>query len=326
MTFMLSVLRLSRDRYPLRQNGERQPCNLCGGEDRVVVRTRDRYLNRLVNVMCRHCGLVFLDPMPNDADIDTYYRHFFWSASQGGDEPPAKRILRDTRNAHWRLDRITPVVKPGARILDVGSGSGAFLGQAKKAGFAVEGIEPNIGYARYTERTFGVKVHTAPLNDVDFGDRKFDLITCSHALEHMRDPFGALRRFHTLLEPDGHIDIAVPDLGEANSSPLRHLHSGHLFGFTHETLIMMAAKAGFETIDESRHCTLHLCRRLPGPDPHWFRFPGHVAASEAMFRERTVLHYLLTANSFVRIPSRIARWLSDIRGANASARSGRPSA
>jgi hypothetical protein len=142
----------------------------------------------------------------------------------------------------------------------------------------------------------------------------------------MRDPLGALRRFHALLEPNGHIDIAVPDLGEADKSPLRNLHPGHLFGFTHETLVMMAAKAGFETIDENRCCTLHLCRRLPGPDPDWFRFPGHAAASEAMFRERTMLRYLFNANSFARIPSRIGRWLSDSRSANASTRSDRPSA
>jgi 2-polyprenyl-3-methyl-5-hydroxy-6-metoxy-1,4-benzoquinol methylase len=322
---MLFRVRAPSHRYPLRQTGSTLPCNLCGGEDFVVVRTRDRYLKRLINVMCRNCGLVFLDPMPTDEDINNYYRHHFWKASQGGDEPTAKRLLRDTRGSKFRLDMVADLLKPGARVLDVGSGSGAFLARAKKAGFAVEGIEPNIGYARYTERTHGVTVHTAPLNDVAFGDRKFDLITCSHALEHMRDPLGALRRFHALLEPNGHLDVAVPNLAEPNKSPLRSLHAGHLFGFTPETLVMMAAKAGFQPLDDRQRGTWIVFRRLPGPDPDWFRFPGHAGANEIMFRKQTMLRYLLRVGTHTQIPRRIGRWLSDRRAANASVRTNRTS-
>ena len=58
----------------VRFSGSHQPCRLCGGNDTVVVSRFDRWLNPLVNVMCRGCRLVFLDPMPTDEEINAYYK------------------------------------------------------------------------------------------------------------------------------------------------------------------------------------------------------------------------------------------------------------
>jgi hypothetical protein len=88
---------------------------------------------------------------------------------------------------------------------------------------------------------------------------------------------------------------------------------------------MMAAKVGFQPLDDRLYGTWIVFRRLPAPDAKWFRFPDHAAASETMFRERTMLRYLLRAGTHTRIPSRIGRWLRDRRAANASIRNSRAS-
>ncbi len=62
--------------------GSHRPCPLCGNNDAVLVSRFDRWFNPLVNVMCRRCGLVFLDPMPTDQELDQYYRDQFWSRSR----------------------------------------------------------------------------------------------------------------------------------------------------------------------------------------------------------------------------------------------------
>ncbi len=103
----------------VRFSGSRQPCRLCGGNDTVVVGRFDRWLNPLVNVMCRGCGLVFLDPMPTDEEINAYYRDQFWLRSQGSDEPTEKTILRAARDGESRLSLLSPLINPGMRILDV---------------------------------------------------------------------------------------------------------------------------------------------------------------------------------------------------------------
>ena len=297
------------------RGGESVPCNLCGRSDRVVVRTRDRYLKRLVNVMCRHCGLVFQDPMPREKEVNAYYKDRFWHWTQGAAEPTPKILARDTTGAQMRLARLVPLVKPGARLLDVGAGSGVFVASAKQAGFEVTGIEPNVDYAGYAHNKLGLNVHAAPLEDVDFSGQTFDVITCHHALEHMRDPLGALRRLHALLRPEGIMDISVPDLAEPKKSPLAFLHSGHLFGFVHETLVMMGAKAGLAPIHDQQRGTIILFNRLPAPDPDWFRFPHHSAEAEAMFRERSLLRFLFSTELYKRIPARIRRWVSARRAA-----------
>lgn len=289
--------------------GSHQPCCLCGGKDLVIVSRFDRWFNPLVNVLCRGCGLVFLDPMPTVEEVDNYHSRQFWLQSQGSVEPTEKTITRASQGAEGRLSMLASMLKPGMRILDVGAGGGEFVAAAQRRGFDAEGVEPNIGYARYGQRTYGVKIHAMPFAQVDFGGKKFDLITSNHSLEHMRDPLGVMIRFHELLEPDGYLHIWVPDLGGPNMWPLRYFHAGHMSGFTYETLIMMGAKAGFAPIDPGLRGTLHVFRRLPAPDPNWFSFPDYPAEAETLWRRRTIWRHLIVAETYQRIPTRIASFV-----------------
>jgi SAM-dependent methyltransferase len=314
---MQTYLKIRWSRYRrVRFTGSHQPCRLCGGNDTVVVSRFDRWFNPLVNVMCRGCGLVFLDPMPTDEEIDAYYKDQFWLRSQGSDEPTEKSILKAARYAESRLSLLSPLLKPGMRILDVGAGGGEFLATARRHGFEVDGIEPSAGYARYCQRTYGIAIHAAPLADVDLGEKKFDLITCNHSVEHMRDPLGALRRLHGLLNPDGHLYVSVPDLGDPNVWPTRYFHGGHMCGFTYETLVMIAAKAGFAPLDPQPHPELDkgttlIFRRLAAPDPNWFRFPGYAAEAAAKWRQHTIWQYLRSPKNYRRIPDRIRYFLNN---------------
>ena len=304
----MSQFRIRWSRYrPFSFVGTHVPCSLCGSEDLSVVRKRDRWFNRLRNVLCRRCGLIFLNPMPSDQEVQDFYRHHFWRRSQGAFLPTAKRLRRDRRSAQDRMQLLTPMLKPGMRILDIGSGSGEFLAAAKSAGYEVEGVEPSLEYARYSEREHGVTVHAEPLAGVDFGTRRFDLITSNHAFEHMRDPLGSFRRCHELLRPSGYLNIAVPDLAESGTWPLRFYQFAHLYGFTHQSLVMMAAKAGFgPPVDGQRQGTMLTFRRLAAPNPNWLSYPDHGRAMEALLRTRTIWRYLVAGKSYGRIPRRMA--------------------
>lgn len=288
--------------------GSHRPCPLCGGDDSVVIGRLDRWFNPLVNVLCRRCGLIFLDPMPTDEELDRYYRDQFWSRSQGSDEPTAKTIAKDTRYSQGRLALLAPFLKPGMRVLDVGAGGGEFLLAARRRGYDVEGIEPSAGYARYCRQAYDLDVHAATLADADLGDKRYDLITCNHSLEHMRDPLRALQRLHHHLEADGHLYVSVPDLGDPHTWPLRYFHAGHMCGFTHETLVMIAAKAGFAPAERQPFGsdTTLVFRRLPASDADWFRFPDHAAAAEQQWHRRTALRHFLSPRTYWRVPGRIS--------------------
>ena len=134
--------------------GNRTPCNLCGEEEAIIIGRRDRWLQPLIYVMCRRCGLILND----------YYERHFWKRSQGAIEPTPKQIRRSMRDAESRLVNLAPLLKPGIRILDVGAGGGEFVALAERRGFRAEGVEPGVDYARYAER-MSEDPHRPPVAD-----------------------------------------------------------------------------------------------------------------------------------------------------------------
>jgi ubiquinone/menaquinone biosynthesis C-methylase UbiE len=48
------------------------------------------------------------------------------------------------------------------------------------------------------------------ITDIDYTDETFDVIYCSHVLEHIPDDRGAIREFHRVLKSDGWAVLMVP--------------------------------------------------------------------------------------------------------------------
>lgn len=295
---------------PFRYTGENVACNLCGSTEKAVLATRDRWLNPLTNVICTHCGLIRVDPMPTDAELERYYANHYRLHYQSTLEPTPKSIDRGQKSAKARLDHLQQFLKPGARILDIGAGGGEFLAEAKSRGYEVEGVEPSVGFARYAERTYGVKVHIAPLNKIDFGSRKFDLIHSFHVFEHLRDPFASMELVHTLLKPDGYFYVAVPNMAEKRT-PTGMFHFAHVHGFAYETLRMMGEKAGFEWVPSTALRAAQVFKRLDAPRSDWFRFPKHATELEKKFREARLSKHLLSADPYRRAWGRLKRKLGE---------------
>lgn len=295
---------------PFHYVGEKIACNLCGSHEKSVIGSRDRWLNPLTNVICTKCGLIRVDPMPTDAELDRYYTDHYRLHYQSTLEPTPKTIDRGTRSAKARLAYLSTLIKPGGRVLDIGAGGGEVLAEAKRLGFEVEGVEPSVGFARYAERTYGVKVHIAPLMKIDFGGRKFDLVHSFHVFEHLRDPFASMQLVHSLLVPGGYFFIAVPDMAEKRT-PTGMFHFAHVHGFAFETLRMMAAKAGFEWVPSDARGAAIVFRRADAPDPNWFMFPNFARELEQKFRDSSLAKHLLTADPYRRAWKRLMRKLRE---------------
>jgi SAM-dependent methyltransferase len=69
----------SKLRARLLEEMDQVPCNLCGSDQFVVVAEQDKYKLPLKTVMCRQCGLLYLNPRPTAA---AYRKHY----EQGGQE------------------------------------------------------------------------------------------------------------------------------------------------------------------------------------------------------------------------------------------------
>lgn len=93
------------------------------------------------------------------------------------------------------------------KILDIGTGTGEFLNEARKQNWKTFGIEPN-EKAKNSAKDKGLCVAE---NTSDFEDGFFDVITMWHVLEHVKDLEFQIKELKRLLKPTGTIIIAVPN-------------------------------------------------------------------------------------------------------------------
>jgi 2-polyprenyl-3-methyl-5-hydroxy-6-metoxy-1,4-benzoquinol methylase len=196
-------------------------------------------------VRCIHCGLVFQERRPSQADLEEAQRtaygrpghRFNWWIETG---------IRLFRTARVRL--ATRLVPPGGRILDVGCGRGLFLHMLKQRGYEVQGTELSPAMAGHAYP--GVPIDVGELEPGRYPDASFDLIALSHVLEHLRSPDVTLEACRCALKPGGVLLVSVPNYGSIQARLGRefwfHLDlPRHLFHFTGETLQNLLIQQGF---------------------------------------------------------------------------------
>jgi 2-polyprenyl-3-methyl-5-hydroxy-6-metoxy-1,4-benzoquinol methylase len=92
-------------------------------------------------------------------------------------------------------------------ILDVGAGTGDFLKICKSNSWEVSGIEPSL-QARNVAHKKGVNLQESLS---EFKNKKFNIITLWHVLEHVENLSEYISILHNLLADDGRLIIAVPN-------------------------------------------------------------------------------------------------------------------
>lgn len=177
--------------------GPRAGCCLVCGQGRLVphfVLDNHRYYK------CRHCGLIQVRPLPLIGTGDDY------SALDLGKYRLFTRLFLVPQ--YGRALRMIRRFKPGGSLLDIGCGTGEFLGLAREAGFDATGVEPSSTACLIA--AVDNKVIAGEWRDVPIEEGAYDVITLWSVLEHIPDPFPFLDKVRGALKSNGILALRVP--------------------------------------------------------------------------------------------------------------------
>jgi SAM-dependent methyltransferase len=147
-------------------------------------------------------------------------------------------------------------VRPGERVLDLGSGSGVFTAALAVAGARVVGVEvADAAVRRARAEHPGLDFRLAPIDGaLPLEDGSFDLVWASEVIEHVADTARWLGEVRRVLVPGGRLLVTTPNHGrllvavhglERYSEPL----GDHLHLYTRRSLRTVLGEFDFHAID-----------------------------------------------------------------------------
>jgi len=224
-------------------------CVLCNCPESRRVHRGPRFAPEAEIRACTQCGFVFLWPRPDDNELASYYTSEY-RAEYTGVVAPEATYRNGVAAAQWRAERVRPLLPPGARVLDVGSSSGAFLEAVRPLAAYVLGVEPAVAHREWAGDVLGLNTVA---NLADVGAARFDVITLFHTLEHVTDPVAFVARLAGHLVSGGVLVIEVPNVDDAlvslyavPSFLAMYYQRAHLFYFSSATLAATVKAAGGE--------------------------------------------------------------------------------
>ena len=252
---------------------EARPCECCGGEDleplwkyELETRTRNgRFVFNVNNVICRHCGFVFVSPVFRESDLSAYYADAFSS-----------------------FEMQTLDYDPGVRL--------ALLNEVACDGVFVEvGAHQRTAFHEELARRYSA-VATVELNEsvsrdrhslLEIEDESANVVAHYFVLEHVPWAVSFLQQCARILKEGGVMVVEVPDIAyyPRNPSALQlYEHTNH---FSAATLRNLAQHAGFDFVCDgagaSRAIGLAAAFRKNSTRPDEPAPPAEYATSKAHF-------------------------------------------
>jgi 2-polyprenyl-3-methyl-5-hydroxy-6-metoxy-1,4-benzoquinol methylase len=236
---------------------ETVPCDLCGSsEARLVMQKRGRLWDRTFSIVrCVECGLVYVNPRIAADQIASLYDEAYHRGdgfdrshdhTHNDDENPTHvatiaRVVAtlDTALAGFR----------GARVLDIGCGTGTLLARLQDAGAEAEGVELSAcARARCAQRELSVVGDS--IDDAHLPAAAYDAITATEVIEHVISPKAFLNRVRELLKPGGVFCYTTGNWHLVRRAPGTPyvMPEGHLYYFTPNTMRRYFQKAGFDVV------------------------------------------------------------------------------
>jgi SAM-dependent methyltransferase len=192
-------------------------CEVCGRDDFVDAAYGYDYelitcRNEWRFVRCSGCGHIWLNPRPADEALAVIYPSSYYAYNYETISPLARRgkEFLDRRKLGKILSYCAELPKT---YLDVGCGDGRYLEVMARRGVdrrSLYGLELDAETVSLLQQR-GLQVSCQRVENCDFDEGSFDLITMFHVIEHVDHPREVVQRLARWLRPGGVLALETPN-------------------------------------------------------------------------------------------------------------------
>lgn len=257
-------------------------CGICNGKLSIwfekMFDDRHGYPGYFEIWRCKDCGGAETRPKIGKNKASNLYKKYY-----PRQDLDLSKIRREdhkigNRSKLWRKGLMSNCqywVKPGSKVLDVGSGLGYGLLELEDAGCEAYGIDPD-AHAKKVAKKFELRFHCGFIEDRPFGKEKFDYVIGSQVLEHTDKPVAFVRMCEKRLRPGGKLILSFPNINSWGRKLFGrnwlHWHAPyHLNHFSKKSIEEMAQRVGLKieklvTITPNMWTNLQIRRLVQKPE------------------------------------------------------------
>lgn len=263
MNPLMADIRFQKQPLKARYDEIQTACIGCGSQDAEIVYVCNQSvvaqnfgaLNPLrIWKKCKRCGLIFAGNLPTDAALKQFYSTHAETICPGGSAfgtTDIGNIDSYLKVAYQRLEKIerhTGMTQ--GTLLDVGAGTGIFVGAALERGWRAEGIESSPADCRRASELLQIQIAQADFYAF-IPKHMYDAVTMFEVIEHLAKPYAAIEKCASMLAPNGVLVVATPicDSVFNRQYDAWWYEAGHLSFFSRDVLISYLEKAGLEVVE-----------------------------------------------------------------------------
>lgn len=206
--------------------------------------------------VCRTCTLAFTQDVPDAGSIGPYYKSENYishsNTARGLVNSIYHTVRKRTLASKCKLIVSATGMKEG-RLLDVGSGTGAFVQEMKAHGWEVTGLEPDEDARKVAMADYNVQL--ADINQFyQLTPGSFDAITLWHVLEHVHELHPYVQQLRNLLTEKGKLFIAVPNYTSNDARAYQQYWAAfdvprHLYHFSPASMQVLMQRNGMKVLE-----------------------------------------------------------------------------
>ncbi len=204
-------------------------------------------------VFCNNCGFRFTNPIPSENTIGNYYKSENYISHSSTKKGVINKLYHIVRNrAIKQKERLITSLTKEKNLLDIGCGTGDFLGYCKSQNWNAIGLEPDEDARKIALDKN--KIETFDLNYLDkIESNSKDVITMWHVLEHVYNLNNDIENYKRILKPNAHLVVAVPNCSSYDADHYKEHWAAldlpiHLYHFTPNDIKNLFEKHNMELV------------------------------------------------------------------------------